>query len=88
MAAPMPSYGIPTYSVGSMRPSMKSMLAPSDYAVWILGVTLQLIGMIVLTFHGPKDGDTTSDTTFLYAGWAIFVIGSIAVLVKIFRLRK
>ena len=88
MAAPMPSYGIPTYSAGSMRPSMKNMLAPSDYAVWILGVTLQLIGMIVLTFHGPKDGDTRSDTTFLYAGWAIFVIGSIAVLVKIFRLRK
>ena len=88
MPSPMPSYGLPSYSVGSMRPSMKMMLAPSDYAVWIAGLTLQLIGMIVLTFHGPKDGDTASDTTFLYAGWAIFVIGSIVVLVKLFRLRK
>jgi len=44
--------------------------------------------MIVLTFHGPKDGDTASDTTFLYVGWGVFVVGTIIVLVKIFRLRK
>jgi len=67
---------------------MKSMLSASDYAVWIAGVTIQLIGMILLTFHGPKDGDTASDTTFLYAGWGIFVVGTIVILVKIFRLRK
>ena len=70
------------------KPSMKSMLSASDYAVWIAGVTIQLVGMIVLTFHGPKDGDTPSDTTFLYAGWGIFVVGTIVILVKIFRLRK
>ena len=68
--------------------SMKGMLEPSDYVVWILGVVIQLIGMIVLTFHGPKDGDTASDTTFLYVGWGVFTVGTIIVLVKIFRLRK
>lgn len=84
----MPMLPTASYGIGKSSPYMKSMLSPSDYAVWIAGVTIQLIGMIVLTFHGPKDGDTASDTTFLYVGWGVFVVGTIIVLVKIFRLRK
>ena len=68
---------------------MKQMLAPSDYAVWLLAVTIQLVGMIVLTFHGPKSSESArSETTFLWAGWGIFTVGTIIVLVKIFMLRK
>lgn len=81
----VPSY-LPSYTM--VKSTIKTMLAGSDYAVWILGVVIQLIGMVVLTFHGPKDGDTASDTTFLYAGWGVFVVGTIIILVKIFRLRK
>lgn len=80
----MPSYA----SMLSRAPSVKGMLAPGDYAVWLLGVTLQLVAMILMTFHGPKDGDTASDTTFLWAGWGTFAVGTIIVLVKIFMLRK
>ena len=84
----LPSYAYLPSSMTKPSSYMKSMLSASDYAVWIAGVTIQVIGMIVLTFHGPKDGDTASDTTFLYAGWGVFVVGTIVILVKIFRLRK
>lgn len=68
---------------------VKQMLAPGDYAVWLLAVTIQLIGMILLTFHGPKSAESArSETTFLWAGWGVFVIGTIILLVKIFMLRK
>jgi len=93
MSTARPGSALATYqnldTYKSSMSSPKQMLAPSDYAVWLLGVLIQLIGMIVLTFHGPKGGESgRSETTFLFAGWGVFTVGTIIILVKIFMLRK
>jgi hypothetical protein len=76
-----------TIPISKVAPQ-KSMLPLVQYLIWFLGPLLQLVGMIVLSFHGPSDGDTDADTTFFWVGWGVFAVGTIILIVKILMLRK
>lgn len=62
----------------------KTFLNSKDFWFFFIAGLLQIIGMIVITFRNPANGDTSADTTFLWVGWGVFALGTGILLFLIF----